>query len=238
MHLIIILLSFLLLFPSSPTQPLLPKHLTYFCILVNGPLCVTGVSCMREDSFKLTIPMRNVNSSSWRDEASRIYSILKLEQWWILCCITLKQVATAPRNPWVLCLEDDFRALIPRLQFFCSIFPLFHSVPRVLERVTGVQFMFYSSLLIEQVTKQKSPAHHIWNRELGMLFTTLASLPRFYQCNWDYHPQREKVYLLFGSWLVDLVAFQAHRCSHISEQSRLPHRGSRWDPFQRTHPQI
>lgn len=26
MHLIIILLSFLLLFPSSPTQPLLPKH--------------------------------------------------------------------------------------------------------------------------------------------------------------------------------------------------------------------
>lgn len=223
MHLIIILLSFLLLFPSSPTQPLLAKHPTYFCILVNGPLHVTGVSCMRGDSFKLTIPLRNINSSSRRDKASWIYSTLKLEQRWILCCVTLKQVTTAPKNPRVSCLEDDFRALIPRLQCFCSIFPLFHSVPPVLERVIAVQFMFYSSLLIEQVTKQKSPAHHIWNRELGMLFTILANLPWFYQCNWDYHPKREKVYLLFGSWLVDLVAFQAHRCSHISEQSRSPH---------------
>lgn len=81
MHLIIILLSFLLLTPPSPTQPLLPKHPTYFCILVNGPLCVSGVSCMREDSFKLTIPLRNVTPPAQQllTEGWALVSLLHIE---------------------------------------------------------------------------------------------------------------------------------------------------------------
>lgn len=45
-------------FFSHPTSS--SQAPTYFCILVNGPLRVTGVSCMWEDSFKLTVPLRNV----------------------------------------------------------------------------------------------------------------------------------------------------------------------------------